>query len=102
MNSTQLLGSLFVLAIPVIALIVFVGIIGFVIKDAHKNDGSLAWLLLCVLFGNFGLSVYLFATKRNGWGGFWLVVYPSILVIAFLSGISFIENAGIPEEELYP
>lgn len=98
MNFTQLLGSLFVFAIPVIALIVFVGIIGFVIKDAHKNDKSMVWLLLSILFGNFGLSVYLFSTNRNGWGGFWLFVYPAILLGAFLYGVSFIENAGLSEE----
>lgn len=98
MNFTQLLGSLFVLAIPLTAIIVFIGILFFISTDIEKRNKSKAWFFFCLVFGNFGLSVYLFTTNRNVWGGFWLFIYPAILLGAFLYGVSFIENAGLSEE----
>lgn len=83
----EVLGLVFICVTLLMVLIIAIGSIVFLVKDGGKNNQNITlWVVLYIFFGQLVLSVYLFATKRIGWGLFWLMGYPTLLVVAFFFG----------------
>lgn len=91
----EILGILLMGLLIIGLFAVVIGSIVFIARDAGKHDQSVAlWVVLSFCLGNLGLAIYLFVTKRTGWGLFWLLVFPVIFFALFFF-ILMIIGAGV-------